>query len=292
MSLPWNAEELEGSPVLEADDEGVTATRVFRVPNWSDWKPFAAALLGRYALLGGSVVYEAPAVFPGFANLFVSRIRVEPFDPGNPRGFPTLQTATNAYPAAGARVTAEYQTAYDIESIRRTKLPSTPPGTFLTYQANVGVEFDSTPARLWEWDDGVGGPLPDDLRPQVVRPHGVHVVTWHRVLQPPFEAITRLRGKVNSTPFLGAPAGAVLFAGAHITRQFHFAEDGGFWRLRYTFIESTKSLAQSDSVGGWNHFPKRIQGGSELWTPIKAAGSIPARPLYMSADMLELFTPE
>ena len=289
MALPFDVEELEGSPILEVDDEGIHATRVFRVPQWESWRAFAGALLGRYELLGGQVVYEPPAVFPGFSNLFVQRIRVEPMDPANPRGRATLEGRTAQYPECGARVTAEYRTAYDGEGVSRLKLPRVSEGTYITYQANTGVEFEATPSRLWQWDDGSNEPLPDDVRPQVVRPQSVHVVTWHRVLNPPFGLISQMRGYVNEGEMFGAAAETVLFAGAQLTRQFHFVDNGGFWRVRYTFIESTKPFANGMGVGGWNHFAKRAGGGGEIWTAIKRVNSAPARAAYLSADFTRLF---
>ncbi len=100
--MPIAFEELEGSPKLAVSEEGMTAWRSFRVA-WADWPAFCGELIGSYRVVGGTFVFTAPLEFPGFPNLVVSDILLEPFDPASPdgTGVGTLAAAPNAYTAGG-----------------------------------------------------------------------------------------------------------------------------------------------------------------------------------------------
>lgn len=290
MTLPYNAEELQGSPVVEIDEDGTTATRLFRLPNWDDWRSFAADLVGRYVLVGSQFHFVRPVLFPGYVNLIVAGINVEPLDPASPVGDETsLEGNTNRYPAAGAKLTVTYRTLYDTDNGQHPDAPGVPSGTYLTYAADLGVDTLQVPGRSWQYDVGGTPTLPDDVNPLLVAPTGSYSLTWHRVMRPPWQTIRALRGTVNEQTFVGAAPQTVLFLGARITRQFQFLEQGGFWKIRYSFAESAKRLS-GGGVAGWNHFARRTSAaGDEVWTPIKAfASSPPLRP-YAVGDFQTLF---
>ncbi len=276
-------EELEGSPTIKVDEQITTATRVFRVA-WDDWREFVLSLVGGYEAVGCNLLFQPPLAFPDLPNLAVSEVQVEPLDGGAPEGsdVATLVSGTNRYPDAGAKVTAVYRTLFDQENQLRPDLPAVPEGTYLTYRADLGAEELATPGRLWQWDDGSGETLPPDRKPRILVPTSSYQLVWHRVPRPPWEAIRALRGHINAYPFLGAPAGTVLFCGARVTRQFQFLETGGFWRVELNFDERTLPLA-GGGVGGWNY---EHDARASAWTPIKdAAGN----PPYPAADFLALF---
>jgi hypothetical protein len=278
--MPIAFEELEGSPRVTINEQGTTAQRRFRVA-WDDWQTFARTLVGTYRVLGGATQFVPPIQFPGLPNLIVTDLTVEPFDPRNPDGSAgvTLGAHTNAYPAAGALVSAVYRTAYDFDNRSRSDLPSVPEGTILTYRADLGVEYQTTPGRTWRWNAAGDPRLPEDIRPGVMAPTGSFELIWSRVLLPPWSAIRGLRGRVNDATFVGGPAGTVLFLGARATRQFQFLEGGGFWKLEYQFAEQSKPLV-GGGVGGWNHFFRELPIGGEQWLPIKDVSGnapIPAR---------------
>jgi hypothetical protein len=95
---------------------------------------------------------------------------------------------------------------------------------------------------------------------------------------------------VNDTPFLGAAPGTVLFLGAKLTRQFQFLETGGFWEIRYSFLETTRLLKDDVTKVGWNYaFRRTSTAAEENWTPLKAANSSPAVPPYLAGSMGQLF---
>jgi hypothetical protein len=285
--MPVAFEELENSPRMRISEEGITAWRVFRIA-WNDWPAFARELIGSYRVVGNSFVFSAPLEFPGFPNLVVADLAVEPFDPESPdgTGVATLRSTPNQYTSGGARVTATYTTAFDVSNQPRPELPTVPNGTYLTYRADLSAEYITTPARNWRWKDPPNnGPLPEDLNPGLLIPQGSFSLTWHRVALPPWNTIRALRGKVNLATFVGAPPGTVLFHGARIKRKFHFIELGGFWEVEYSFQENTKELTTGAKVG-WNYFYKETAVSSQHWVEIEDAD---ANPPYKSGDFSALF---
>ncbi len=284
MSIPF--EELEGSPRLQIDALGTKATREFRVA-WSDWQAFSRQLLGSYRRAGCAFRFESPMYFPDMPDVVVTDLSVEPFDGGNPEGneIRSIKSGTNAYPAAGAKVTATYESIASASS--RSDLPSVPDGTFLTYRAELGADFLSVPGRVWKWDAPPDNPkLPPDINPGILIPTDSYRITWHRVASPNWTAIRNLRGKINDGMFMGGASGTVLFLGAKITRQFQFVGDDGFWQVEYSFAEKSVDLVGGGKAG-WNFFYKEEAVGGENWVEIQDAGG--NKP-YKSGDLSSLFS--
>ncbi|REK39793.1 MAG: hypothetical protein DWQ46_17600, partial [Planctomycetota bacterium] len=192
---------------------------------------------------------------------------------------------TNAYPIAGAKITATYESR--LNSNARADLPAVPEGTYLTYRADLGSESISIPGRVWRWATGPDfGKLPPDFNPNVVIPSDSFQLTWHRVAAPNWEVLRDLRGKVNSQVFLGAPAGTVLFLGAEISRQFEFVGDDGFWQVDFAFAERAIDLIGSGKAG-WNYFFRENSFGGDHWTEVE---DLDGNQPYASADLATLFT--
>lgn len=285
LSIPF--EELAGSPALSINQQTTTAVRTFRVA-WDDWPAFARLLVGRYRRVGCSHEFVPPLPFPGDPNLIVSDIDIEPFDAEGPDGsdVATLTSGTNRYPAAGAKVTAVYESLFDADNRPRDDLPGVPTGTYLTYEADLGFEQFSTPSRRWRWNAPPDYPaLAADVEPSLLLPTGDFRLTWHRVAVPPWTAIRNLRGHVNSGTFVGAAAGTVMFLGAKIRREFRFAEGGGFWRIEYQFAERAIPL-NGGGVAGWNHYFREQAISGEHWLPIINASN---QPPYPNGDLGALF---
>ena len=180
MAILFQAEELEGSPVIDVDEDGTSATRIFLLPVWDDWRKFAAVLVGRYEVLGVNVQFFRPMEFPGHPNLIVSRVEVEPFDVGRPEGstVATLERGMNRYPHAGAKVTAQYKTMFDTKERSHPDAPDVPEGTYLTYKAELSAEFQPGSPRDWVWDVAGEPTLSDDAEIPIIRPTGSFTFTW------------------------------------------------------------------------------------------------------------------
>ena len=165
-------EELEGSPRIQLNEQGVIGLRTFRVA-WDDWQTLARELVGTFRTIGLATQFLPPIEFPGLPNLIVVDVKVEPFDPQNPDGSAgvTLGARTNAYPAGGARLTATYATRYDEQHRSRDDLPTVPQGTFLKYRADLGAERQAVPGRAWRWSGGTPQDrVPDDVNPGMLVP--------------------------------------------------------------------------------------------------------------------------
>jgi hypothetical protein len=285
MSIAF--EELEGSPVIRVSEQGTVADRVFRVA-WDDWPAFARLLVGSYETAASSFVFVPPMEFPGLPNLVVAELVVEPLDRGHPRGdaVTALHSGTNAYPHGGAKVTARYRTSFDVAGPSHPQLPAIPPGTYLTYSAELGSELRVLPGRVWHWNASPDNPpLSPDQNPALVTPTASYRLAWRRVALPPWSAIRGLRGKVNDATFLGAPAGTVLFLGATVERMFQFQETGGFWTIAYAFSERTVELSTGAKVG-WNYQYKEQPVSGQHWVSIADDSG---NPPYLSGNLTQLF---
>jgi hypothetical protein len=279
-------EELAGSPRITASSQGVTATRVFRV-GWADWPSLAQALIGSYKVISGNLQFIPPLAFPGLSNVVLAELNVEPFDPNTPDGTTgaAVATTTNSYSAGGARITATYRTLFDNVTGSRPNLPGVPQGTYLTYSAELGAEYQTIPGRVWNWVTDGNPKVPDDTNPGLLIPTGTCQLTWQRVPLPPWDLIRSVRGKVNDSDFLGSPPGTVMFLGARVSREFQFMDDSGMWRLEYMFSENVKTLSTGDQVG-WNYFYNQTAIGGEHWVQIEdESGNAP----YESDDFFQLF---
>ena len=284
MGVPF--EELAGSPQIRVGTEGLTAVRMFRVA-WDHWQSFLQELVGHYRLVGGQWTFVDPQPFPGMPNLVVQRVEIEPFEPALPDQQILNDPARglNTYSQSGAKVTAWYENLVEQDPDALGRLPKVPKGTFLTYESRSSLEYVLTSARIWRWDMPDPQPLTSDNAPGVLTPHTLIKLTWHRVPYPPWNAIRALRGHVNATPFLGAPAETVLFTGARIKRQFHFYQRGGFWKVEYYFQETARFLSDGTPVG-WNHYFKDTPALGEHW--IRIVDDL-GRPPYPVADFSNLF---
>ena len=285
MSIAF--EELEGSPTVAIGPEGTFAQRIFRVA-WADWPALAQELLGAYRRVGDQFHFTPPLEFPDLPGVVVTALSVAPMDPENPDGAAvgTLGSGTNRYPAAGARVTATYESLPDGSEPSRGDLPVIPHGTYLTFRADLGSELITTPGRGWHWDAPDDPPLPPDLHPGLVIPTGVFRLIWHRVAAPNWSAIRQLRGKVNATTFVGGAPGTVLFMGARIVREFEFGRGHGFWRVEYLFSERAIDLSEG-ALAGWNHMYKEDPVDDQHW--VRVLNDADQTP-YAEADLTPLFT--
>jgi hypothetical protein len=223
-------------------DQGGPFYRViYKILNWQDTDLFCNALMG-YARVTGSpgnftVTRGVPHQHPLSPNLFcISATVIQGL--GNPILSPT------GYPNydGGAFIQAEYRTppfnfgpagnGYDTNN-------QIDPGTPLAWC----TQSLSHATETFTVDQA------DKSKPpaKVQIPITILNLTFHKLPYMPTPQIRLLRGRVNSTPFLGAGAGQVLFKGGETERTFN-TDGSTVQELKMTFYER-------DSNFLWNSGP-------------------------------------
>ncbi len=270
--------ELGGSPVERYGLDGFRARREFLIA-WEDRDAFAVEVMGKASEHGAS----ASAHYPGKPSVLAVRLRYEPFDPDGPDEKPLaeLTEGLNSYSGSFARAVVDYRT---ISGRDRDDGPDNEEGTHLTYRMRFAAEYQPIPARGWTWADDPSIPAPDDLNLAKLIPITEHHLIWHQVIQPPWEKIHALQGKVNAGEFLGCPEATLLFEGAEANKLFRAGLETGpsefCWQIHYVFRE--RSVKHGGQVYGWNHFYREKPAG---WAELTNGES----PVYDPADFSPLF---
>jgi hypothetical protein len=274
--------ELQGSPTENYGPNGITAQRDV-VCSWADRHDLRDELLGD----GYSFGNTAAATYPDNDQLVAMNVQIKPFD--------------NAVPGvAGALSTDEFTDIkteiadYDIGDASSKKVRahiSIGPGsstniennTFLTYRRSSSVEYMLLKGGGGlRWEDDLDLEPPKEAFPTQRIPVTDHILTWHRVLDPPWEAINRVKGTVNKEEWFGFPAQTILFDKEDSERQFYMF--GGLdplmasWRITYTFRERRiqfKDRAGNAQVGGWCHTWREGPVGRAEWQRLIRADSFP-----------------
>jgi hypothetical protein len=211
------------------------------------------------------------------------RLRYEPFDPDCPdqKTLAALAEGLNSYSGSFAKAIVDYRT---VNLRDRTDGPDNEIGTHLTYRMRFAAECQPIPARGWQWSDDASIPPPDDLGLVKLIPVTEHHLTWHQVVNPPWQAIHALQGKVNAGEFLGCPEATLLFEGAEANKLFRAGFESGpsefCWQIHYVFRE--RSVKHGGQVYGWNHFYREKPAG---WVELTNG----ADRVYDLADLATLF---
>ena len=238
-------------------------------------------VLGRASQYGPSV----PVHYPNKPSVFAVRLRYEPFDPDNPdlKSLAGLTEGLNSYSGSFAKAVVDYKT---IIARDRDDGPDNEIGTHLTYRMRFAAEYQPIPARGWTWSDDPSIPAPDDLHLVKRIPVTEHHLTWHQVVNPPWEQIHSLQGKVNAGEFLGCPEATMLFEGAEANKLYRAGLETGpsefCWQIHYVFRE--RSVKYGGQVYGWNHFYREKPAG---WAELTDG----THRLYDLADLSALFQP-
>jgi hypothetical protein len=247
MSIAFK--ELGGSPVETYAPGGFYGRRQFLIA-WEDRDAFAAEILGQAPQFGATPSLN----YPGKTSVFATSVRFEPFDPNSPdpQILASLADGLNSYSHSFAKATVNYQTL----SLRdRPDGPENEPDTQLSYHMQYDVELLTILPRGWKWADDPGLSVNEALQLVKAVPVTDHLLTWHQVVRPPWDAIRSLQGKVNAGEFLGCPEATVLFRGATANKLYRSGFAGGAsdfcWEILYAFRE--RAIKFDDQVYGWNH---------------------------------------
>jgi hypothetical protein len=279
--------ELAGSPVETYEPEGLKAERRLLCA-YEDRHAVVAALLGSDQLGGPS-----RAFYPGYPGVVAVRVRVEPFErkPDQRGQFDDLTADLNSYSGQFVEVRIQYE-LFGIDG-GHSRLPKTRQGTFLTYRMDFGGEYLVQPEHTLHWQSDATIPVSPGAAPTLRIPITEHHVTWHRVANPPWDAMRECIGAVNAGPFLGAAAETVLFDGAKADRQFTGLDDllqpQFGWRITYVFREKTIKTLDGDAcptLYGWNHSYRSQPAGGSHWDKLLDDDG---NTLYRPMDFASLF---
>lgn len=269
--------ELESSPREQYTAAGFAATRVFLVP-WGERDAFAQAALGRATVFGNA----SPAAYPGKPDVTAVRVRLEPFEPAVPeeQALASLEQGLNTYPGF-AKATVEYATT---PAVDLPQGPGNEPGTEISYRMSRLGEEAVLPSAAFVWEDSPGTSVSDIHI--ITRRFSLteHILTWKKVVNPPWEAIRELQGCVNEAEFIGCAAETLLFDGAGANKLYRGGFDEGpsefCWQIAYTFLE--RAVKHGGAVYGWNHVLRTDPGG---WSrPVTGTTR-----LYDAGDFARLF---
>jgi len=262
------ADVKDGShPTFRLDSQGCSITRAWFC-DWAQRDNAVAALLGGVALAGSAPDYVLsrvmPFTVPGFPQY--PAIAIESITGARSAGIDDADSVP-AYKSAKIIVRHEqvfFSLAADgiVPEANRyvEQLPSTVDASMLNLP---GSGFAYRTASL---NSPAGVPIPRNVGK--VEPVRKVAYKWHRL---PFEAwfpgsplFTRVHGDpangvlpfigtVNSTPFLGYPAGFVLFDG--VDEEIVPDPVRGFscWNLTFHFSVNAKMGTDSNGNGGWNY---------------------------------------
>jgi hypothetical protein len=279
--------ELAGSPTETYGELGMTAQRRLLCA-YEDRLKAVAVLLGQGGVLGG----QPAAAYPGRPAACAVEVRVEPFEkrPDDQGQFDDLTADLNNYSNQFAQLIVDYEM---LDSALGVKLPKVHKSTILSYRMDFGGEYIRLPGQSLQWQSGATIPVPPEVVPTLRIPVVEHHVTWHRVLDPPWDAIRSCAGAINSADFMGAAAETVLFDGAKASREFtgmdSFLAPQFGWKITYVFREKAiKVLAASGSgtTYGWNHTYRDLPAPQSCWDRlVDRCGNT----LYTTVDFTPLF---
>ena len=222
-----------------------------------------------------------------------SQVSVEPFEkrPDDQGEFNDLTADLNNYSNQFAQLVVDYEM---IDPDLSMKLPKVHKSTLLSYRMDFGGEYIRLPGQSLQWQSDPSAPVPPDAAPTLRIPIVEHHVIWHRVIDPPWNAIRACAGTVNDDDFMGAAAETVLFDGARASREFaglgDLLQPQFGWRITYVFREKAiKILDGSDGQAtyGWNHCYRDVPPATACWDKLVDGNG---NTLYKTADFNALFS--
>jgi len=275
--------ELGGSPLEVFEPQNMRAQRRLLVA-WEERHALVSQLLGEGYEFGGT----RQAAYPGRPFTAVARVEVEPFPPSpDEQGtFADVTSQLNSYTGKFALVTVDYELVD--ERLSRKDLPRPEDDTFLTYRMDFGAEYEDISGHVMYWASDASLPVPPDVVPTIRVPITEHHITWHRVVNPPWQAIRESVGTVNALAFLGAAPETVLLDGVSADKQFvgidELSQPQFGWRIAYVFRE--KAVKSGGAIYGWNHQFRSLPPGGAGWDKlVDQAGN----QLYRTSDFSALF---
>lgn len=232
------------------DQGGPFVDVIYRIANYADVDGFINALMGFATssgpLTGITVNKSSPHQYQLSPNLYCqSAVMIEGL------GEPILTDSAFPNYNGGALIQAEYRAAkFDFGPLNyNSQNNQIDPATPLTY-CTQELDFST---EVFTLEENSVGPFPAKIRIPIT----ILSLTFHQVPYIPMTAVRAMRGRVNSSTFLGSASGLVLFKGAQTSRKFN--EDG-------TIVQEVKmTFEERDSAYPWNSGPRADNPYS--WVP-------------------------
>lgn len=204
------------------DNQGPYYNVEYIIDNYSDADNFINALMGFSTQQGGTsgpVTKTGPHQHPLAPNLYCRSAELA-------QGLGQPTTNFNGFPSysGGALIRATYRPwlpyDYNQQQNQNTNIDPATPLLWCTQELDFTTETQVLPKTFLRWDNGSGG-LGNPTNMNFAVQIGIIIMslTFHRLPYIPMSAVRTCIGMTNSTTFMGAQAGRVLFTGAHVSRE-------------------------------------------------------------------------
>lgn len=257
------------------DEQGPYYLVQYYINNWQDSDVFINALLGYTTNTGsgtGGVTKRSPHQYPLSTNLLCRRARV--IAPGCAKlgssGLPDFY--------GGALIQAEYRAPqWQAYPNQQEQIDPGTPIPFCTQELEHTTETYTLPGSSMYY---VGGTTLTNQPFRIRVPVTNLTLTFH--LSPNLYVATgtirSIRGCVNSTTFLGASAGCVLFRGCRTVRNYDSAGN--------VVQEIQLNFSERDPNQKWNFLPLITNPTALPWTEVSGTASTASgvNPPYPTAD--------
>jgi hypothetical protein len=292
---PVSFEEIttKGSPLKVTRDGSATATRTFKVAG-ADALDFMA-----YLLIGDS---GFPLGYPGLPGMRVDEVEREPHVDRATGTTSMTDASSEIITHDWCEIKASYKPFPIPHDSDSDDLPS---GTWAEYKIKQTGAKRAIPKSHLQWASDGQQVEGEDVEDSVFLIESDHVVTWHNVPQPPWQAIGDCEGCVNSAawrvPSINTvfAAETLLFLGATTALKLDIDSTNNKRSLEYTFRSRSWRAGQQGSgnrkpttgsytgtVYGWQYIIRPdVSGGFTFDKPVRPDGS----ELYSTADFATLF---
>lgn len=266
-----------------------SAKRVVRVDSWTDVDTAVLELAGTAYTAAGNLVVVNPAQYPGKSQLWLSRITVKAM--GDTDCIGSLDA--NGAPTCpnGGMLTLDYKTP----NFSEQEIQNPPTGTILTINRSMSLEIVAEENSGLYWGTSPVGLVESDVKITSSIAIGDIRITWHRVTNPPWDAIYAAQGLVNDDTFVGLDAEQVMFVGVQDQRQYQ-TDGTSMWSLTYQFsvrIPKFNNGSGTTVEGGWNHYPRskesRGASGAHFQKVYRSSTIADANLLFLKTDFDQLF---
>jgi hypothetical protein len=239
----------------------------WKVPNAS-WISFFANLFPSTTIPGTTIISALGGVWDMNPAFRVSNVHIEPYGGGS-----SLTDSNSSYFGYGVGPVYSFWTfdiTYEIPEWSDVAGSGGDPIPYIKHDWQIGTRLIAVPEASWKWisaaesDPDIAGETLD-----IGIQHSVttHVLTWPKILNPPFANIRTLQSNLNNAAITWrtgtAATETLLFRGADVSEEDQYGMR--VYQMRYFFEEAVgRKDALTGDPAGWNHF-WRDDGAKAGW---------------------------